>query len=205
MSASAFALLTQETGVVQKKVMPSSSIVMSMLCSPLSLHSPASSFEHPQMPSHPMMCPFLPLFSALASSHFVYSPLSHFHHIPPLSPSSSQRSINDSLIGYMRVKYIGTKPYVSSTPHLCHVSIADNHKFLVLSSDGLFRHQSVDDVAALVKEGSSAKGKSTLNAEQAVGSIARLLVEKALTVAAKKNGRLVLFWVSRKITKGDKS
>ena len=88
----------------------------------------------------------------------------------------------------MRVKYVGTKPYVSSTPHLRHVSIADSHKFLVLSSDGLFRHQSVSDVAAVVKEGSVAKGKASLNAEQAVGGIARLLVEKALSMAAKKNG-----------------
>ncbi|CAL4930369.1 unnamed protein product [Urochloa decumbens] len=59
---------------------------------------------------------------------------------------------NSRLLEAFKVNYVGTDPYVSCTPALCHHRISEQDKFLVLSSDGLYQYftnkEVVDEVEA---------------------------------------------------------
>jgi serine/threonine protein phosphatase PrpC len=43
----------------------------------------------------------------------------------------------------LNINYIGTDPYVTCTPSLCHHRIGSQDKFLMLSSDGLYQYFSM--------------------------------------------------------------
>ncbi|KAL6649670.1 hypothetical protein ACP70R_013894 [Stipagrostis hirtigluma subsp. patula] len=47
---------------------------------------------------------------------------------------------NNRLLEVFKIDYVGTEPYVSCTPALCHHRIGTQDKFLVLSSDGLYEY-----------------------------------------------------------------
>ncbi|CAA7021220.1 unnamed protein product [Microthlaspi erraticum] len=47
---------------------------------------------------------------------------------------------NDALLEMFRIDYIGTSPYITCSPSLCHHKLTARDKFLILSSDGLYEY-----------------------------------------------------------------
>ncbi|CAN8257368.1 unnamed protein product [Cochlearia groenlandica] len=47
---------------------------------------------------------------------------------------------NDALLEMFRIDYMGTSPYITCTPSLCHHKLTSRDKFLILSSDGLYEY-----------------------------------------------------------------
>ncbi|CAH8379758.1 unnamed protein product [Eruca vesicaria subsp. sativa] len=47
---------------------------------------------------------------------------------------------NDALLEMFRIDYIGTSPYITCSPSLCHHKLTSRDKFLILSSDGLYEY-----------------------------------------------------------------
>ncbi|CAN6289881.1 unnamed protein product [Urochloa humidicola] len=86
---------------------------------------------------------------------------------------------NSRLLEAFKVNYVGTDPYVSSTPALCHHRISAQDKFLVLSSDGLYQYftnkEVVDEVEAFT-------------ASEPDGDPAQHLVGELVIRAARKAG-----------------
>ncbi|CAL4922002.1 unnamed protein product [Urochloa decumbens] len=86
---------------------------------------------------------------------------------------------NSRLLEAFKVNYVGTDPYVSCTPALCHHRISAQDKFLVLSSDGLYQYftnkEVVDEVEAFT-------------AAQPDGDPAQHLVGELVIRAARKAG-----------------
>ncbi|XP_064964769.1 probable protein phosphatase 2C 26 [Musa acuminata AAA Group] len=58
---------------------------------------------------------------------------------------------NNALLEMFRNEYIGTAPYISSTPSLCHHKLGANDHFLILSSDGLYQYLSNEEVVLHVE------------------------------------------------------
>ncbi|CAN6295600.1 unnamed protein product [Urochloa humidicola] len=86
---------------------------------------------------------------------------------------------NSRLLEAFKVNYVGTDPYISCTPALCHHRISAQDKFLVLSSDGLYQYftnkEVVDEVEAFT-------------ASQPDGDPAQHLVGELVIRAARKAG-----------------
>ncbi|OEL17902.1 putative protein phosphatase 2C 31 [Dichanthelium oligosanthes] len=86
---------------------------------------------------------------------------------------------NSRLLEAFKVDYVGTDPYVSCTPALCHHRIGSQDKFLVLSSDGLYQYFTNKEVVDQVE---------AFTAAQPDGDPAQHLVGELVVRAARKAG-----------------
>uniref|UniRef100_A0A803LU51 PPM-type phosphatase domain-containing protein n=1 Tax=Chenopodium quinoa TaxID=63459 RepID=A0A803LU51_CHEQI len=90
-----------------------------------------------------------------------------------------QAKFNDSLLEMFRNEFIGSAPYVSCIPSLCHHKLGRRDQFLVLSSDGLYQYFSNQDVVSFVEN---------FLEKFPDGDPAQHLIEELLNRAAKKAG-----------------
>ncbi|KAF3340480.1 putative protein phosphatase 2C 26 isoform X1 [Carex littledalei] len=90
-----------------------------------------------------------------------------------------QAKWNNGLLEMFRNEFVGTAPYVTCTPSLCHYKLGPADQFLVLSSDGLYQYLSNEEVVLHVE-----------NFMQRFpdGDPAQSLIEELLFRAAKKAG-----------------
>lgn len=86
---------------------------------------------------------------------------------------------NDALLEMFRVDYVGTAPYVTCIPAVCHHTLGPNDRFLVLSSDGLYQYLSNEEVVSQVE---------WFMENNPDGDPAQYLIEELLFRAAKKAG-----------------
>ncbi|XP_020210191.1 probable protein phosphatase 2C 4 [Cajanus cajan] len=86
---------------------------------------------------------------------------------------------NNAVLETFRVSYIGESPYITCSPSLHHHKLSPNDKFLILSSDGLYQYFTNEEAAAKVES------FITMFPDR---DPAQLLIEEALTRAAKKAG-----------------
>ncbi|XP_022757563.1 protein phosphatase 2C 29-like isoform X2 [Durio zibethinus] len=87
--------------------------------------------------------------------------------------------LNDALLEMFRNEYIGTAPYISCSPSLCHHRLCPRDQFLILSSDGLYQYLSNQEVVSLVE---------SFMEKFPDGDPAQQLIEEVLFRAAKKAG-----------------
>ncbi|KAL9422677.1 hypothetical protein AB3S75_034872 [Citrus x aurantiifolia] len=87
--------------------------------------------------------------------------------------------LNDTLLEMFRNEYIGTAPYISCTPSLCHLRLCPRDQFLVLSSDGLYQYLTNQEVVSLVE---------SFMEKFPDGDPAQHLIEELLLHAAKRAG-----------------
>ncbi|CAI7885606.1 unnamed protein product [Closterium sp. NIES-53] len=112
--------------------------------------------------------------------------------------------VNAMLLGMLRVQYVGSQPYLSSSPHLHHLTLSPSHRYLVLSSDGLYQHMTPADAAASVSRAlatsAEASGAGSTGAEGGCGSsckgacgpnVSYALVQEALDRAARRAGMTI--------------
>lgn len=99
---------------------------------------------------------------------------------------SVQPKWNDALLEMFRNEYIGTAPYISCSPSLCHHRLCPRDQFLVLSSDGLYQYLSNQEVVSLVE---------SFMEKSPDGDPAQHLIEELLFRAAKKAGTLSFFYL----------
>ncbi|XP_052169851.1 protein phosphatase 2C 29-like isoform X2 [Diospyros lotus] len=90
-----------------------------------------------------------------------------------------QPKLNDALLEMFRNEYIGTAPYLSCSPSLCHHQLCPRDQFLVLSSDGLYQYLSNQEVVSHVE---------SFMERFPDGDPAQYLIEELLLRAAKKAG-----------------
>ncbi|XP_059656756.1 protein phosphatase 2C 29 [Cornus florida] len=90
-----------------------------------------------------------------------------------------QPKLNDALLEMFRNEYIGTAPYISCLPSLCHHELCPRDQFLVLSSDGLYQYLSNQEVVSNVE---------SFMEKFPDGDPAQHLIEELLFRAAKKAG-----------------
>lgn len=86
---------------------------------------------------------------------------------------------NNGLLEMFRNEFIGTKPYISCVPSLCHHKLGPSDRFLVLSSDGLYQYFSNEEVVLHVE---------SFMERFPDGDPAQSLIEELLFRAAKKAG-----------------
>ncbi|PON57085.1 Protein phosphatase [Parasponia andersonii] len=86
---------------------------------------------------------------------------------------------NAALLEMFRNEYIGTAPYISCSPSLCHHKLSPRDQFLVLSSDGLYQYFSNEEVVSHVEN---------FMEKFPDGDPAQHLIEELLYRAAKKAG-----------------
>ncbi|KAG9452249.1 hypothetical protein H6P81_005153 [Aristolochia fimbriata] len=86
---------------------------------------------------------------------------------------------NSALLEMFRNEYIGTGPYISCSPSLCHHKLGPTDHFLVLSSDGLYQYLTNQDVVSFVE---------SFMEKFPDGDPAQHLIEELLFRAAKKAG-----------------
>ncbi|GAB2273586.1 hypothetical protein Dimus_008373 [Dionaea muscipula] len=86
---------------------------------------------------------------------------------------------NDSLLEMFRNEFIGTAPYISCTPSLCHHKLGLKDQFLVLSSDGLYQYLTNQEVVSHV---------ANFMEKFPDGDPAQHLIEELLSRAANKAG-----------------
>lgn len=86
---------------------------------------------------------------------------------------------NNALLEMFRNEYIGTAPYISCSPSLCHHKLGSNDQFLILSSDGLYQYFSNQEVVSYVE---------SFMENSPEGDPAQHLIEELLFRAAKKAG-----------------
>ncbi|KAK4795098.1 hypothetical protein SAY86_013092 [Trapa natans] len=86
---------------------------------------------------------------------------------------------NDALLEMFRNDYIGTAPYISCSPSLCHHELCPRDQFLVLSSDGLYQYFSNQEVVSHI---------ASFLEKFPDGDPAQYLIEELLSRAAKKAG-----------------
>ena len=79
-----------------------------------------------------------------------------------------------------RINYVGTDPYVTCAPSLCHQRIGSQDKFLVLSSDGLYQYFTNKEVVDQVE---------AFTAAEPDGDPAQHLVGELVHRAARKAGK----------------
>lgn len=79
-----------------------------------------------------------------------------------------------------RNEYIGTAPYISCSPSICHHRLCPRDQFLILSSDGLYQYLSNQEVVSLVE---------SFMEKFPDGDPAQHLIEELLFRAAKKAGK----------------
>lgn len=87
---------------------------------------------------------------------------------------------NDALYDIFRINYVGTSPYISSSPSLYHYKLSRDDKFLVLSSDGLYQYFTNQQVVSEIE---------WFIASFPDGDPAQHLVEQVLIRAAEKAGK----------------
>ncbi|CAN1354124.1 Protein phosphatase 2C 29 [Linum perenne] len=90
-----------------------------------------------------------------------------------------QPKLNAPLLEMFRNDYIGTAPYISCIPSLCHHHLCPRDQFLVLSSDGLYQYLTNQEVVSLVEN---------FMEKFPEGDPAQSLIEELLSRAAKKAG-----------------
>ncbi|KAK1356533.1 Poltergeist like 1 [Heracleum sosnowskyi] len=90
-----------------------------------------------------------------------------------------QPELNDALLEMFRNDYIGTAPYLSCSPSLCHHKLRMRDQFLVLSSDGLYQYLTNQEVVSYVE---------CFIEKFPEGDPAQHLIEELLIRAAKKAG-----------------
>ncbi|KAF2308756.1 hypothetical protein GH714_015685 [Hevea brasiliensis] len=90
-----------------------------------------------------------------------------------------QPKFNDAMLEMFRNEYIGTAPYVSCTPSLCHHQLCPRDQFLVLSSDGLYQYLTNQEVVSHIE---------SFMEKFPDGDPAQHLIEELLSRAAKKAG-----------------
>lgn len=98
---------------------------------------------------------------------------------PWFSKPLMQAKFNDSLLEMFRNEFIGSAPYVSCTPSLCHYTLGPRDQFLILSSDGLYQYLSNQEVVSYV---------ASFMETNHDGDPAQHLIEELLSRAAKKAG-----------------
>lgn len=86
---------------------------------------------------------------------------------------------NDALLEMFRIDYIGTSPYITCSPSLCHHKLTSRDKFLILSSDGLYEYFSNQEAIFEVESFISAFPE---------GDPAQHLIQEVLLRAANKYG-----------------
>lgn len=86
---------------------------------------------------------------------------------------------NDAMLETFKVSYIGESPYITCSPSLHHQRLSSNDKFLILSSDGLYQYFTNEEAVAKVES------FITMFPDK---NPAQLLIEEALSQAAKKAG-----------------
>ncbi|XP_047978051.1 probable protein phosphatase 2C 4 [Salvia hispanica] len=86
---------------------------------------------------------------------------------------------NNALLEMFRIDYIGTSPYITCSPFLCHHRLQKTDKFLILSSDGLYQYFTNKEAVSEVE---------TFMSMYPEGDPAQHLVEEVLIRAAKKAG-----------------
>ncbi|KFK24745.1 hypothetical protein AALP_AA8G019000 [Arabis alpina] len=86
---------------------------------------------------------------------------------------------NDALLEMFRIDYIGTSPYITCSPSLCHHKLTSRDKFLILSSDGLYEYFSNEEAIFEVESFISAFPE---------GDPAQHLIQEVLLRAANKFG-----------------
>ncbi|XP_058086294.1 protein phosphatase 2C 29 isoform X1 [Magnolia sinica] len=86
---------------------------------------------------------------------------------------------NNTLLEMFRNEYIGTAPYITCSPSLCHHKLGPNDQFLVLSSDGLYQYLSNQEVVSHVEN---------FMEKFPDGDPAQHLIEELLFRAARKAG-----------------
>ncbi|KAL1549508.1 [pyruvate dehydrogenase (acetyl-transferring)]-phosphatase [Salvia divinorum] len=86
---------------------------------------------------------------------------------------------NNALLEMFRIDYIGTSPYITCSPFLCHHRLQRTDKFLILSSDGLYQYFTNKEAVSEVE---------TFMSMFPEGDPAQHLVEEVLVRAAKKAG-----------------
>ncbi|CAI5472571.1 unnamed protein product [Closterium sp. Yama58-4] len=112
--------------------------------------------------------------------------------------------VNAMLLGMLRVQYVGSQPYISSSPHLHHLTLSPSDRYLVLSSDGLYQHMTPADAAASVSRalasadkasgagGAGAEGGCGGSCKGACGpNLSHVLVQEALDRAARRAGMTI--------------
>lgn len=87
---------------------------------------------------------------------------------------------NDALLEMFRIDYIGTSPYITCSPSLCHHKLTSRDKFLILSSDGLYEYFSNQEAIFEVESFISAFPE---------GDPAQHLIQEVLLRAANKYGK----------------
>lgn len=86
---------------------------------------------------------------------------------------------NNALLEMFRIDYIGTSPYITCSPYICHHRLEPKDKFLILSSDGLYQYFTNEEAVSEVEFFMSTFPE---------GDPAQHLVEEVLFRAAKKAG-----------------
>ncbi|KAL6008499.1 hypothetical protein ACLOJK_034011 [Asimina triloba] len=86
---------------------------------------------------------------------------------------------NNAMLEMFRNEYIGTEPYITCSPSLCHHNLGPNDHFLVLSSDGLYQYLTNQEVVSYVEN---------FMEKFPDGDPAQHLIEELLSRAAKKAG-----------------
>ncbi|XP_074277214.1 putative protein phosphatase 2C 4 [Silene latifolia] len=86
---------------------------------------------------------------------------------------------NDALLEMFRINYIGTSPYLTTSPSLFHHKLGPSDKFLILSSDGLYQYFTNEEAVSEVQFFMEATPE---------GDPAQHLIEQVLFRAAKKSG-----------------
>ncbi|KAG6430434.1 hypothetical protein SASPL_108501 [Salvia splendens] len=89
---------------------------------------------------------------------------------------------NNALLEMFRIDYIGTSPYITCSPFLCHHRLQHTDKFLILSSDGLYQYFTNKEAVSEVE---------TFMSMFPEGDPAQHLVEEVLVRAAKKAGTVL--------------
>ncbi|XVE61876.1 hypothetical protein DITRI_Ditri06bG0074300 [Diplodiscus trichospermus] len=85
---------------------------------------------------------------------------------------------NEALYEIFRINYVGTSPYITSSPSLHHHKLSPSDRFLILSSDGLYQYFTNQQVVSEVEWFTASFP----------GDPAKHLVEQVLIRAAKKAG-----------------
>ncbi|GER28606.1 protein phosphatase 2C 35 [Striga asiatica] len=91
---------------------------------------------------------------------------------------------NNALLEMFRIEYIGTSPYITSSPSLYHHRLESNDKFLILSSDGLYQYFTNEEAVYEVE---------LFMSNFPEGDPAQHLVKELLFRAAKQAGNLRSF------------
>jgi hypothetical protein len=86
---------------------------------------------------------------------------------------------NSRLLEAFKIDYVGTDPYVSCAPSLCHHRVGSQDKFLVLSSDGLYQYFTNKEVVDQVVEALTAAEPDGDPAQHLVGELVHRAARKA--------------------------